>query len=47
MIGVIGSAILFLDDSPFSDFEPDLFVFLLGAIERDFEGLKRKVKETV
>ena len=44
MAGVTDSGFLVLDDSPFSYFVPD---FLLGAIENDFESLKRKVKGTV
>ena len=40
--GVIGSAICDLDDSPFSDFEEDLLILLLGAIEVEYEKLERE-----
>ena len=47
MVGVIGSVIGVLDDSPFSDFVADLLIHLLGAMEMAFESLKKKVKEMV
>ena len=42
MLGVTGSVIGVLDDSPFSDFVTNLFIFLLGAMEMVFESLKER-----
>ena len=42
MVGVTGSVIRVLDDSPFSDFVEDRFIFLLVAMEMVFESLKMK-----
>ena len=42
MVGVIGSVIGVLDDSPFSDFVADLFILFLGAMEMVFESMKKE-----